>query len=183
MIEVGVGDVGARVGTGDGVRVGTGVKVGVATGACVGATVGAAIGGAGAGESEAGGGASVAGAARGGATVGSLPVGVVWLPWTAPSDGAGDEVTFGTAFVFGVALAAGGELLGAVIGPCRGGAPPAEEKTIKPPISSPTTPPARPSRNWRTPLTSLILEFVALRRHSVGHYSRVTSRSVGVTPA
>ena len=145
MIEVGVGDVGARVGTGDGVRVGTGVKVGVATGACVGATVGAAIGGAGAGESEGGGGTSVAGAARGGATVGS--VGVVWLPSTTPSDGAGDEVTFGTAFVFGVALARAGELLGAVIGPCRGGAPPAEEKTINPPIRSPTTPPAMPSRN------------------------------------
>ena len=159
MIEVGVGD-GATVGVGIGVgvRVGTGVRVGVGNGdgegACVGATVGTEVGlgkGAGVGGSGGGVGGSVAGAARGGVATGSgadsLPVGFVWLPSTTPGDGAGDEVTFGDAFVLGVAVLDAGEVLGAVIGPRAGGAIAAGRTTISPPNSRPIAAPARPSRN------------------------------------
>ena len=156
MIDVGVA-VGDRVGTGLGVRVGTGVNVGVGNGdgACVGATVctGAAVGAAVGATGGAGGsvGASVAGAASCGAAAGPDPgllsVGVVSFPTTTPSDGAGADVTFGNAFVFGVAVVGAGELLGAVIEPRGGGFIAAGRNTIKPPMSRPITAPTRLSRN------------------------------------
>src|SRR5882762_5655697 len=156
MIEVGVA-VGDRVGTGLGVRVGTGVNVGVGkgVGACVGATVctGAAVGAAVGATGGAGGsvGAPVAGAASFGAAAGPdpglPPIGVVSFPSTTPSDGAGAGLTFGNAFVFGVAVVRAGELLGAVIGPRGGGVIAAGRNTIRPPMSRPITAPARLSRS------------------------------------
>jgi hypothetical protein len=156
MIEVGVA-VGDRVGTGLGVRVGTGVNVGVGkgVGACVGATVctGGAVGAAVGATGGAGGsvGAFVAGAASCGAAAGPDPgllsVGVVWFASTTPWDGAGADVTFGSAFVFGVALVGAGKLLGAVIEPRAGGVIAAGRTTISAPMSRPITAPARLSRS------------------------------------
>jgi hypothetical protein len=61
-------------------------------------------------------------------------------------DGVGAGVTVGEAFALGTPVLEAAELFGAVTAPRAGGVP-AGEKTMNPPISSPTAAPASPSRN------------------------------------
>jgi hypothetical protein len=157
------GRIGVAVGTGDGVRVGTGVRVGVA-GAAVGTGVAAAFGtgvGASVGTGVAGladAGVSVeagdttrcVGAGAGGAVAGATVFGA------ADSTVAESDTAVGLALGVGAMALAVGETLGALNWKVLGDASPLDAKRAKQPIASPTTVPARLSRSWSSPLTSVL---------------------------
>jgi len=175
MVGVGSGGsdgrIGVAVGTGDGVRVGTGVRIGVA-GAAVGTGVGAAFGkgvggslGTGVGASVGTGAAGLAdagvsveagdtkrcvAAGAGGAVTGARVFGA------AESTVAESDTALGRALGVGAIALAVGETLGALNWTVLGDASPLDAKRAKQPIASPTTVPARLSRTWSSPLTSVL---------------------------